>query len=113
MFPILKLARNRLRSDDDYRAMQAYIATMSVNELEQRSVCMEDCDVLELAAGRGGYSTVLNSRAKSLLANEIDGDTYFQEQGIPFLAFDVMAPFPLPAKRRACFLVRNQEVGRS
>ena len=98
MFPILKLARNRLRSDDDYRAMQAYIATMSVNELEQRSVRMGDCDVLELAAGRGGYSTVLNSRAKSLLANEIDGDTYFQEQGIPFLAFDVMEPFPLPAE---------------
>ena len=98
MFPILKLARNRLRSEDDYRAMQAYIANRALDELEHRGIEIATCDVLELAAGLGGYSTVLNRRARSFLANDMTEKTFFEDHGIPFHAFDVTEPFPLPSE---------------
>lgn len=92
---LLKLARKRRRSAADYRAMQEYIAEHTVEELKSRGVELGECDVLELAAGRGGYSRVLNSSARTFLANDLNPDPYFAEQGIPFIAFDVMKPFPL------------------
>lgn len=95
MLELLKLARKRRRSVDDYRAMQEYIAERTVAELEDRGIRLGECAVLELAAGRGGYSKVLNGRARTFLANDLNPDPFFAEQGIPFIAFDVMKPFPL------------------
>lgn len=95
MLETLKLARRRHRSADDYRAMQEYIACGAVKELYRRGIDIAACDVLELAAGRGGYSKVLNAKAKSFLANDLKPDGFFAEQGIAFESFDVAQPFPL------------------
>lgn len=95
MFEIVRLARNRSRSRDNYRAMQEYIASRAIDELEERGVDLADCKVLELAAGFGGYSIVLNRKAKCFLANDLSHDRFFEENGIPFLQFDVMKEFPL------------------
>lgn len=99
MFQILTLARQRFRSPDDYRKMQGYIAERAVAELEARGIDLGACDVLETAAGSGGYSKVLNSKARSLLANDLSPDPFFERNGINFQAFDLMQPFPLAADR--------------
>ncbi len=98
MFPIVRLARNRLRSEDDYRAMQTYIATRAVEEIECRGISLAERDVLELAAGHGGYSLVLCEKTRSFLANDIQESPFFEQHGIPFRAFDVMQPFPLESR---------------
>ena len=95
MLEFLKLVRKRRRSAEDYRAMQEYIAERTVEKLENRGVVPGECAVLELAAGPGGYSKVLNHEAKTFLANDLNPDPFFTAQGIPFMAFDVMKPFPL------------------
>lgn len=95
MFEIFKLARRRLRSSDDYRKMQTYIAERAVSEIEARGIDFSRCDVLETAAGGGGYSRVLAPRAKSFLANDARDDPFYEENGIPFAAFDLTEPFPL------------------
>ena len=95
MLELLKLARKRRRSPEDYRAMQEYIAERTVAELGDRGIELGECAVLELAAGHGGYSKVLNRRAKTFLANDLNADPFFAERCIPFKAFDVTKPFPL------------------
>lgn len=98
MYEIFKLARRRNRSPDDYRKMQTYIAERAVAEIEARGIDLGCCDMLETAAGHGGYSTVLAPRAKTFLANDAYEDPFFGENGIPFRRFNLMEPFPLPAQ---------------
>jgi SAM-dependent methyltransferase len=98
MFELLRLARQRHRSNDNYRAMQSYIARKTLLELEQRNIDLANCEALELGAGRGGYSIVLHEKFKSFLANDLNPDPFFEQRGIPFLAFDVTKPFPLESE---------------
>lgn len=86
-----------MRSIDDYRALQRYIAAIAVDEIERRGIALETCAVLELGAGPGGYSQVLHERGGSLLASDIERDPLFTDRRIPFQEIDVLARFPLPA----------------
>lgn len=95
MLEIIRLARRRHRSPDDYRAMQEYIAERAVAEIEARGIDLRGCDVLETAAGTGGYSRVLNRKAKTFLANDMRADPFFDQNDIPFLPFDLASRFPL------------------
>ncbi|HKK01542.1 MAG TPA: class I SAM-dependent methyltransferase [Desulfuromonadales bacterium] len=95
MFQFLRLAMNRGRSDGDYRAMQEQIARSTVAELKSRGIDFADKDVVELAAGLGGYSRVYAERAKTFIATDQRANPFFAEQGIAFVRFDVTKPFPL------------------
>lgn len=95
MLEIARLARARHRSAGHYRAMQAHIAARSLGELARRGIDLAACDVLELAAGEGGYAEVLHRAAGSYLASDLGGQPFFRQAGIPFAVFDVMRPFPL------------------
>lgn len=75
--------------------MQAYIARRTVDELKARGVDLSRCDVVELAAGAGGYSTTLWERSKSFVATDLHANPYFAEHGVPFMRFDATRPFPL------------------
>lgn len=97
MFEIIKLARRRHQSPEDYRKMQTHIAERAVAEIESRGIDLGCCDVLETAAGRGGYSRILAPKAKSFLATDFEVDPFFEKNGIPFNAFDLTRPFPLPS----------------
>ncbi len=97
MFEIIPLALNRKRSPEHYRAMQEYIARRTLEELAARGVDLSRCHVVELAAGAGGYSRTLRDSARSFLATDLHPNPYFEEQGIPFIAFDATREFPLDA----------------
>lgn len=95
MFEIVSLAMNRKRSPEHYRAMQEYIARSSVDELKARGVDLSLLDVVELAAGAGGYSRTLSESSKSFLATDLHPNPFFDEQAIPFMSFDATEEFPM------------------
>jgi len=95
MIEFLRLAMNRKRSPEHYRAMQAYIARQTVDELKARGVDLSTEHVVELAAGAGGYSATLMESSRSFVATDLHPNPYFEEQGIPFMLFDATRPFPL------------------
>jgi len=54
---LLKLARNRLRSEDDYRNFQSYQANLIIKYyLEKYAITLSGKVVLDLGSGLGGYS---------------------------------------------------------
>jgi len=75
--------------------MQEHIARGTVAEMKSRGIDFTGKDVVELAAGFGGYSKVYAENAKSFVATDQHTNPYFAEQDIPFLQFDVTEPFPL------------------
>jgi len=91
---LIKLGLLRSRSEEDYRAMQTYIAEITIQELASRGVDFAKAHVLELAAGLGGYSRVLNKVSKSFIASDIKKDKLFDRLGIPFQEVDVSKTFP-------------------
>lgn len=95
MFEIVPLAMKRKRSTEHYRVMQEYIAKSSVEELMARGVDLSRLDVVELAAGAGGYSRTLRDNSKSFLATDLHRNPFFEEQAIPFMSFNAMEKFPL------------------
>lgn len=95
MFEIVPLAMNRKRSPEHYRAMQEYIAKSSVDELMARGVDLSRLDVVELAAGAGGYSRTLRENSKSFLATDLHRNPFFEEQAIPFMLFNATEEFPM------------------
>ena len=95
MSSLISLAHRRLRSPEDYRAFQSEMAKRSLHQLERRGVRLAGLDVLELGAGEGGYSYVLNQQSGSFLAADLRDMPYFAEAGIPFLQLDATKPFPL------------------
>lgn len=92
---VVELGLRRHRSPEDYLAMQEYLASGTVAELERYGVDLAECDVLELGAGRGGYSSVLFKLSKSFLASDLYPNPIFAEGAIPFRKFDACEPFPL------------------
>lgn len=96
---LLKLAAHRFRSSDHYRAMQGFIAEATVAELEARGIALASLEVLELGAGRGGYSGVLQRVSGSFIASDIERDPYFEATEIPFWKVDVTRPFPFASDR--------------
>lgn len=94
MMHLLKLAARRSRSLDDYRAMQGYIAQATVAELEAKGIDLSKSDVLELGAGPGGYSSVLQQVSGSFTASDLKRDPFFSSAGISFAEVDVTKVFP-------------------
>ena len=90
----MKLGVRRLRSDQDYRAMQTFIAEETVKELQKRGVKLAESTVLELGAGRGGYSSILNDHSREFLATDLQKAKLYDETDIPFKELDVLKPFP-------------------
>jgi SAM-dependent methyltransferase len=98
MLQLLKLAARRFRSSDDYRAMQRHIAEATLAELESRGIRLRDSAVLELGAGRGGYSAVLYRDSGSFVASDIERDPFFDATGVPFKIADVTRPLPFESE---------------
>jgi SAM-dependent methyltransferase len=95
MYNIAKLAFQRSQSQESYRELQKYIVTRTVEELRSRDVNLNELDVLELACGAGGYSTVLNEHSKTFLASDIKKDDIFNRTNLNFQFIDVMKEWPL------------------
>ena len=95
MLEIIPLAINRKRSPKHYREMQEYIAKSSVDELMARGVDLSQLDVVELAAGTGGYSKTLWESSKSFMATDLHPNPFFEEQTIPFMLFNATEEFPM------------------
>ncbi len=91
---LAKLGLNRLHSDKDYQDIQSYIAKSTLDSLKAKGFAIESAKVLELGAGRGGHSLILNQRAKKFLATDLMENDLFKKVGIPFEIVDVMQPFP-------------------
>ncbi|MGB9879250.1 MAG: class I SAM-dependent methyltransferase [Anaerolineae bacterium] len=53
---LLKLARNRLRSEDDYRNFQSYQAALIGKYLKEQGIPLSSGTILDLGSGLGGYS---------------------------------------------------------
>jgi len=93
---LLTLSRNRFRSDRDYRAMQTFIAESTLSELTERGINIKQSDMLELGAGRGGYTQAFDGIAQSLVASDIYQADVFKEElsHVAFSYVDVTEPFP-------------------
>lgn len=94
LIEICRLATARHRSHTDYRALQSYIAKHTVIELARQGVNLSTCDVLELGAGVGGYSKVLNEKARSFIASDLTFNDFFPENKISLVCFNAMNVFP-------------------
>lgn len=94
MLKLVKLGFRRFRSQDDYRAMQRYIAEATIAELKVRGVDFSKSAVLELGAGRGGYSLPLHRESKSFVASDLEKDEFFDRTDVHFEHVDVLRPFP-------------------
>ena len=93
-YKLAKLGLTRLRSVQDYQALQKYIAEASVEEIEACGIRFTDARVLELGAGFGGYSLVLNQRSKYFIASDFHDGKVFAELGLPYRQVDVTRQFP-------------------
>lgn len=93
---LARLAVRRRRSAEAYRAMQSYIAECTILELLGHGVDVSQCRVLELGAGRGGYSRTLADQAGLFVASDIFKDPVFEEDcsDIRWEKVDVKTRFP-------------------
>lgn len=93
---VCRAARRRNRSETDYRAMQELIAEGTVEDLRGRGVELDRRRVLELAAGKGGYSGVFARHAASFVASDIHRSEVFDHelQHVDWRHVDVTEPFP-------------------
>lgn len=94
MFVLFRLALRRLRSPADYRKLQSYIAEKSIAELKARGVVFSSASVLELGAGDGGYSLILNRESQCFIASDLQRSPWVDTSKIPFIQFDVLKSFP-------------------
>lgn len=99
MLDLLRLGLARNRSPEDYRDMQSYISRRTITELIERGVNLSEARVLELAAGKGGYSAALASASAEFVASDIEKDPTFDSNGIPWVCVDVMKRFPFDDAR--------------
>jgi SAM-dependent methyltransferase len=95
----LYLGLKRLRGYEDYRGMQKYLANISVRELEQRGIPLDQCSTLELGAGYGGYSEIFHQRCRELVATDREKSAFFEKSDIPFELVDLLKPFPFKSTR--------------
>ncbi len=94
IFRLLNLGLRRFRSEEDYRAMQSFLAEETVKELKARGIDIAQRDVIEIGAGNGGYSQVLNRIAKSFIACDLNKKDIYEKEGIPFAEVDVTTSLP-------------------
>jgi SAM-dependent methyltransferase len=66
-----KLARRRLRSEEDYRKLQAFQAAMLLAYLQSFGIEVEKRRVLDLGSGIGGYSQELTRRGSTVISLDL------------------------------------------
>lgn len=69
---IVQLGLKRFRSPEDYSAMQAYLANVTIVDLARRGISLHDKRVLELAAHRGAYTVELKKDSKEVVASDLE-----------------------------------------
>ena len=94
MIKYFKLIRKRSFSIENYRQFQSFIAEKTVRKLEKMGCDLVNSFVLELGSGYGGYSIVLNKKARVFIAADINKDNWFSEVHIPFVQLDVLDNLP-------------------
>ena len=76
--------------------MQRFIADETIRELEARGVTLRNARILELGAGRGGYTQRLSELTSDLVAVDLHRSDVFDEElrHVRFETLDVRHPFP-------------------
>lgn len=76
--------------------MQRFIARASIEELSERGIEFDTATVLELGAGRGGFTEELEKACKNLVATDIYRAEVFDDElrDVDFRTVDVTEPFP-------------------
>ncbi len=93
IFKTIQLGLLRFSSNKDYLNLQKFIAEETLKEIALRGYSFSDLSILELGAGRGGYSKVFNQISKNFLATDFEMDDYFTKHKIPFQKLDVSKQF--------------------
>lgn len=65
---LIKLTMRRKISDEDYFKFQEYQASHVVNEVIKQFNCNIDMTVIDYGCGKGGYTKILSSRFKKVIA---------------------------------------------
>lgn len=95
-FTTFRLGLRRRRSDEDYRALQHHLAQMTVADLSRRGIDVAASSVLEVGAGRGGFSEVLAIEARRFVASDRYRHPFFDGPGAPtWMLIDLLEPMPL------------------
>ena len=92
---LIQLGLLRFRSKDDYQKMQSFIAKASIEELERRGISLENKEILEFGAGRGGYSKILSQKSNKFLASDFEQDDFFSNSQIPFKKISLAETIPI------------------
>ena len=67
---LLRLARRRFRSDEDYRHLQAYQAHLVLRYLRRQGIRVQGHRILDLGCGNGGYSQVLQAGGGEVISTD-------------------------------------------
>jgi len=91
---LLKLARNRLRSEDDYINFQSYQANLIIKYyLEKHAITLSGKVVLDLGSGLGGYSReMINLRARVISLDLVQRQKKWGELHLPLVANALCTP---------------------
>ena len=90
------LGFRRFRSTEDYIRLQEYVAEATIQEIGSRGVELANAKVLEIGAGRGGYSKVLHRFSGDFIASDFEKHEFFEQNDIPFEHVDAQSRFPFP-----------------
>jgi len=91
---LLKFAKNRLRSEDDYRNFQSYQANLIIKYyLEKYAITLSGQVVLDLGSGLGGYSReITNLGARVISLDLIQGPPKWGKLHLPLVANALCIP---------------------
>ena len=64
---LLRLARRRFRSDEDYRRLQGYQATLIARYLVEQGIQLGGQRILDLGCGDGGYGEVFRAAGAEVI----------------------------------------------
>lgn len=92
---LFQLARNRLRSREDYLRFQLFQGQQVVKELVEQGILFRGKRVLDLGCGFGGYSQALAGAGGMVTTVDLDAASPVRkDSGISFVRADVLAsPF--------------------
>ncbi|MEM0488798.1 MAG: class I SAM-dependent methyltransferase [Candidatus Methanomethylicaceae archaeon] len=89
---LIKLAKNRLRSEEDYKRLQAFQAHLLLEYMQRFGVNIEDQIILDLGSGLGGYSQEFAKRgAKAVISLDLVRPLCSLGQGVHHLIADALS----------------------
>lgn len=90
---LLKLTKNRLRSEDDYRNFQSHQAALIIKYLKEQGITLSSKMVLDLGSGLGGYAReMINLGAMVISLDLIRCQKRFGELHLPLVADALYIP---------------------